>query len=220
MTTIRESERAFVPGMGVDWLLPAYDPLTRLLGLDRTRRDLVAQADLQPHHRVLDIGCGTGSLAVLLKREHPEVTVIALDPDGRALERARRKARRAGVAIQFDRGFSDRLDYPAASFDRVVSSFMFHHLSLGEKQGTLREVRRVLKAGGRLHLMDFAGAEPAPHRPRLGRLHSHGRLRDNGPDTVLALMTAAGLVDARQVADRALLGGMARLACYQAVNPA
>ena len=97
--------------MGVAWLLPLYDPLTRLLRLDRARRDLLVQANLQPRHRVLDIGCGTGSLAVLIKQLHPDVEVVGLDPDEKALARARRKARRAGVTIQFDLAFSDDLAY-------------------------------------------------------------------------------------------------------------
>ena len=166
MTTFSESRRPFVPGMGVEWLLPLYDPLTRLLGLDGSRRDLLLQADLRSGHRVLDIGCGTGSLVVLVKRLFPDVEVVGVDPDEKALARATRKAQRFGANIQFDRGFSDRLDYPDASFDRVFSSFMFHHLERDEKARTLREIRRVLKADGGLHLLDFAGPDSAGHRSR------------------------------------------------------
>ena len=101
-TTITESRRSFVPGMGVEWLLPVYDPFTRLLGLDRARRDLLLQADVRAGHRVLDIGCGTGSLLILAKQLFPDVEVNGVDPDARALARAARKARRAGVNIQVD----------------------------------------------------------------------------------------------------------------------
>lgn len=112
MATIAESPKTFVPGMGVDYLLPLYDPFTRLLGLNRSRRELVAQAALQSHHRVLDIGCGTGTVAILIKSLYPSVEVVGLDPDQRALTRATRKAQHTGTTIQFDRGFSDALDYP------------------------------------------------------------------------------------------------------------
>lgn len=108
--------------MGVDWLLPIYDPFTRLLGVGRTRVTLLAQAQLESGHRILDIGCGTGSLAVLAKQRFPDADVVGIDPDERALERATRKARRGGVQVRFDRGFADALDYPSASFDRVFSS--------------------------------------------------------------------------------------------------
>jgi len=219
MATIAESRKTFIPGMGVRWLLPLYDPFTRLLGLDRARHALVEQAALHPSHRVLDIGCGTGTLAVLIKRLYPGVEVVGVDPDEKALARASRKARRAGVAIQFDRGFSDSLAYAATSFDRVFSSFMFHHLERGGKERTLREIRRVLDEGGRLHLLDFGGPESGRHRWRIPGLHSHRRLRDNAEGMVLALMTDAGFTDVNSTERRTLLGGHIRIVYYQAGRP-
>src|SRR5687767_8001493 len=94
VTATSASPRPFVPGMGVEWLLPFYDPFTTLLGLDHARRALLRQADLVPGHRVLDVGCGTGSLVVLTKASCPDVDVVGVDPDERALARAARKARR------------------------------------------------------------------------------------------------------------------------------
>jgi ubiquinone/menaquinone biosynthesis C-methylase UbiE len=201
--------------MGVEWLLPLYDPFTKLIGLDRARRDLVDHAALQTRHRVLDIGCGTGSLAILIKGLYPTVEVVGLDPDEKALARATRKAQRAGVAIQFDRGFSDALGYPTASFDRVFSSFMYHHLDRADKEATLREIQRVLKPGGCLQLLDFSGPE-SRHGRRPSGLHSHPRLSGNAENTVLTLMTNAGLMDARTTGRRRMLGGFIRLAYYQA----
>ena len=76
---------------------------------------------------------------VLIKCCHPDVDVVGLDPDPKALTRARQKAEREGVSIQLDRGFSDELPYPEASFDLVFSSRIFHHLPGDEKGPTLRE---------------------------------------------------------------------------------
>ena len=214
MTTVTKSRRPFVPAMGVDWLLPLYDPFTRLLGLERARRDLLLQGHLRPGHRVLDIGSGTGSLAVLAKRLFPDVDVVGVDPDARALARAARKAQRGGVNVRFDRGFSDALDYPDGSFDRVFSSFMFHHLERDEKPRALREIRRVLKPGGSLHLLDFGHS--AGHPSRLPRLHSHHRLAENDAPTVLRLLADAGLTDARKTGERAVFGGLGRIVYYSA----
>ena len=78
---MQETSRAFIPAAGLDWLLPLYDPFVKLLGGEAARRALLDQADIRPGQRVLDIGCGTGSLVVLLKRLQPDTEVIGLDPD-------------------------------------------------------------------------------------------------------------------------------------------
>jgi ubiquinone/menaquinone biosynthesis C-methylase UbiE len=139
-----ESGKAHLPAAGHDWLLPLYDPLVKLLGGDTARRTLLDQATVRPGHRVLDIGCGTGRLTILIKRLHPDVDVVGLDPDPNALARAKRKAERSAVSIRLDRGFSHELPYPEASFDRVFSTFMFPHLMVENREKTLCEVRRVL----------------------------------------------------------------------------
>ena len=77
--------RHYIPAAGRDWLLPLYDPLQWILGGDALKRPLIEQAALAPGFRVLDIGCGTGSLTLLIKRLHPEVEVLGLDPDRKAL---------------------------------------------------------------------------------------------------------------------------------------
>jgi ubiquinone/menaquinone biosynthesis C-methylase UbiE len=202
--------------MGVDWLLPLYDPITALLRLNHARQELLRQAELHPGHRVLDIGCGTGSLAVLAKTSCPSVDIVGVDPDDRALARAARKAHRAGASIRFDRGFSDALHYPDGTFDRVLSSFMFHHLGGDEKARTLREVRRVLRADGRLHLLDFGGAGSAGRGSRFPRLHWHHRLIDNDEGTVLQLLDDAGFRCPTKTGEHAVLGGFARTVYYRA----
>jgi ubiquinone/menaquinone biosynthesis C-methylase UbiE len=192
---MEHAERSYLPAMGKRWLLPLYDPLLRLLGADKTKRRLIEQAEIKSGFRVLDIGCGTGSLAVLIKKSHPEVEVIGVDPDPAALSISERKANRAGLSIEFDRGFSDHLSYPDASFDRVFSSFMFHHLEPSERAATLREIGRVLKSGGSLHLLDFA--------PRDGKSHRHHRSPHEDSrfeGRVVDLLSEAGFVDAKEVA--------------------
>ena len=83
-----ESSRTYLPAAGRDWRLPLYDPFVKLLGGDAARRVLLDQAGLRPGQRVLDVGCGTGTLATLIKQLHPEVEVVGLDPDPKALARA------------------------------------------------------------------------------------------------------------------------------------
>jgi ubiquinone/menaquinone biosynthesis C-methylase UbiE len=154
---------------------------------------------------------------VSIKRQHPNVDVVGLDPDPTALARSRRKAQRAALSIQLDQGFSDELPYAERSFDRVFSSFMLHHLKVSERESTLREVRRVLKPGARLHLLDFATPDPKS-AGRLSRwLHSGHRLKDNSDEQIVSLLRRAGLSDAKRVAGQALFIG--HIAYYQGSVP-
>ncbi|MGH8092768.1 MAG: class I SAM-dependent methyltransferase [Chthoniobacterales bacterium] len=208
-------ERSYIPAAGLHWLLPLFDLVTKPTGADRARSALPEQAELRPGQQVLDVGCGTGTLAILLKQQHPEIEVVGLDPDPRALALARRKAQRATVSVHFDRGFSDALEYPADSFDHVFSSFMFHHLQNNQKEETLREIRRVLKPGGYLHLLDFRGPESASGLLSLW-FHSHHILKENSERRILTLMAKAGLADPRTVEYRTVLFGFGHVAYYQA----
>lgn len=151
--------RPHVPPAGTDLALPLYDPLTRLLGADRDRAELIAQASLRPGMRALDVGCGTGSLVLDLLRSHPGVEVVGLDPNAPALRRAERKLARAGARAELVQGYGDALPMGDGSFDRVFSSYMLHHVPPEARGATLREVRRVLRPGGALHLVDFDHGE-------------------------------------------------------------
>jgi SAM-dependent methyltransferase len=153
---------------------------------------------------------------MLIKRLHPDVDVVGLDPDPKALARAQRKTQRAAIDIHFDQGFADALPYPEASFDRVFSSFMFHHLQEDEKGKTLREVRRVLKPGGSLHLLDFGGSESGAGGFFAGWFHSSHGLRDNSEERILTLMRQAGFADPETVGHGAMLFGHMAYSYYHA----
>jgi SAM-dependent methyltransferase len=212
--TTEEPQKTYLPGMGHDWLLPLYDPLQRLLGFESIHRQMIDQAGIQPNHHVIELGCGTGNLLILIKRLHPQAQVVGLDPDPKALARARRKAKRELLSVQLDRGFAEELPYPAASFDRVFSAFMFHHLEPDEKEKTLQEARRVLKPNGSLHLVDFGGAKVRSDGFIARLQHRSERLRDNFGDRIPTLMREAGFADPTEVAHRITIFG--RVTYYRA----
>jgi ubiquinone/menaquinone biosynthesis C-methylase UbiE len=195
-------KREFLPAAGRDWLLPLYDPFSKLLGATVAHRQLVLQAKLTKGQRVLDVGCGTGNLTLLVKRLHPDVDVVGLDPDPKALQRARSKAKRQNVDVRFERGFADSLADPDRSFDCVLSAFMFHHLKRDEKAATLRDIQRVLKPGGRLHVLDFAAADEHASGLLAHLFHRHEESGGTPEPTLVEQLREAGFAAAAEVAHR------------------
>jgi ubiquinone/menaquinone biosynthesis C-methylase UbiE len=152
---MQHSDR-YIPALGHDLLTPLYDPLIRLFMRESKFKGLlIEQAEVGESHRVLDLGCGTATLALMVKRAKPGAEVTGLDGDPKVLSIAKGKAAKAGLPLQFDEGMSYQLPYADTSFDRVLSSLMLHHLSTRNKERTFAEVFRVLCPGGRLHVVDF-----------------------------------------------------------------
>ncbi|MGH7772501.1 MAG: class I SAM-dependent methyltransferase [Candidatus Binatia bacterium] len=157
----QDNNRAeYIPALRYHWLTTFYDPLLRWTLRESTfKRRLVEQARIEGGHRVLDLGCGTGTLTLLIKSHYPKAEVLGLDADPKVLEAARAKSARARLKVGFDHGVAFELPYPDASFDRVISSLFFHHLTHGNKELTLRESFRVLRPGGQLHIADWGKAQ-------------------------------------------------------------
>lgn len=122
---------------------------------DAFKRYLVEHAHLEPGQKVLDLGCGTGTLTIQIKQFLPQIELSGLDGDPSVLRIAREKAEAAGVEIQWEEGLAYDLPYPTASYDRVISCLMIHHLTAPNKLKAFQEVFRILKPGGEFHLLDF-----------------------------------------------------------------
>ena len=210
------SIKKYIPAASHDWLLPFYDPFVKLLGAEGARKKLLDQAAIQPGFRILDVGCGTGSFAILIKRLHPAVDVIGLDPDPKALVRAKRKAERAAISIQLSQGFANELPYKNGTFDRVFSTFMFHHVPIDKKETVLSEIRRVLVPGGHLHMLDFAGSEAATSGPFARYFHSSHHVKDNSEQCILTLMNRVGLAYCQKVMEGTMLFRSLRIKYYRA----
>ncbi len=148
--------REYLPALRFPVLTGLYDPVARLATREGHFKGLlIRQASPSPGQRVLDIGCGTGTLAIELKRAVPGADVVGLDADPEMLKRAEAKASEAGTEIRFDEGYSTDLPYEDGSFDRVLSTLFFHHLDPGPKRRTVEEIARVLRPGGELHVADW-----------------------------------------------------------------
>jgi ubiquinone/menaquinone biosynthesis C-methylase UbiE len=183
-----------------------YDFLAWLLLLGREgpfRERLVRLARLEPGQSVLDIGCGTGSLAIAAKRRvGPSGTVQGIDASPEMIARARKKAGKAGVDVAFTNGVVESLPFPDRHFDAVLSTLMLHHLPRAARQQCAREMRRVLKPGGRVLAVDFGG--PTGDRKSLiEHFHRHGRVDVHD---IINLLSKAGfeIVEAGAVGMRDL----------------
>jgi len=195
--------------------LPLYDPLVSLMGFGRAAEDLIDEANIERGHSVLDLGCGTGTLILMLRRRYTGVVVLGLDPDAKVLQRASNKFKRAGMSVQLDLGFSDQLPYEEKSFDRVFSSFMFHHLDEQERERTSREVLRVLKPTGTFHLLDFV-ADPAKDSFFDRLMKGHALMKTNTDERLLELIGRAGFTNVTKVKEGSMLFGLMRTSYFRA----
>ncbi len=191
------TDNKYVTALGHDWLTPLYDPLVRLTTRElRFKRQLVLQADLHRDDRVLDIGCGTGTLLLLLRQTGCEV--IGLDGDAKILRLARAKDEKDPLPLVC--GLSTELPYADECFTRVTSTLMLHHLTQQEKLQTLREVLRVLRPGGELHVADWGKPHNALMRVLSGMLRfgHQDRIVDNREGRLPQLFRSVGFADAQE----------------------
>jgi SAM-dependent methyltransferase len=146
----------FLPALRFDALTRVYDPVVAITSREGAfKRRLLDHARIKDGEAVLDVGCGTGTLAIDIKKEHPKAKVAGLDADQAILARAKAKANEAGVKIELQRGLANELPYDARSFDVVVSTLFFHHLTDEAKADTAEEIKRVLRLGGRVVIADW-----------------------------------------------------------------
>lgn len=208
---------AFIPALGHDWLTKLYDPAMATLFQERLYRlPLLEALNLQPGQRVLDIGCGTGTLDLLLRKHAPQTAIIGLDIDPTVLTIAQQKASRQGASLSLSLASADTLPYAANTFDQVVSSLMLHHLTTPQKGWMLAEAYRVLRPGCRVSILDFGPPEVGWLAALLTTFADRfEHIDDNLHGRVPKLLRQAGFGDV-QVGDLAF-GGLMKL--YQGRKP-
>lgn len=136
-----------------------YDWLIQCITLGRGQQLRKRMVDLLPLHdgdAVLDVGCGTGDLAIeVVKRVGSRGKIVGIDGSDEMIARARQKVQRRHLPIEFRVERAEALSFPDHHFDVVVSSLVFHALPGSLKLSTLAALARVLKEGGHLIIIDF-----------------------------------------------------------------
>jgi demethylmenaquinone methyltransferase/2-methoxy-6-polyprenyl-1,4-benzoquinol methylase/phosphoethanolamine N-methyltransferase len=192
---MEEQMRSGTHGVVLHWAA-RYDQLAWLLthGRERELREAIIRlATLKTGDDVLDVGCGTGPLAIAATRHVGTTGVVTgVDASPAMIARATRKARKGRARATFEVAVAENLPFTDRSFDIVFSTLMLHHLPRKTRQQCAREIGRVLKIGGRVVAVDFG---PAKHRGLLAHLHRHGHVE---VQDIVNLFVAAGLTPTRK----------------------
>lgn len=211
----------YVPALRFHWLTPYYDAIVGATTRERTfKRALIKQARIKAGMRVLDLASGTGTLAIWIKQDTPQADVTGVDGDPAILVFAKQKAKKASASVQFDCALSYNLPYPAAYFDRVVSSLFFHHLSWENKERTAQDLFRILKPGAELHVADWGRPDNVLMRGLflfVQLLDGFKNTQDNISGKLVPLFEQAGFVGVKQRQSFNTIYGT--MAIYSAAKP-
>ncbi|HEX6306289.1 MAG TPA: methyltransferase domain-containing protein [Anaerolineales bacterium] len=180
-----------------------YDLVTGLLTFGKMRalrKTMIQQAQIRPGESVLDVGCGTGDLALAAKAlVGPTGAVHGIDASPQMIALAQRKAAKARTGLVFQVGLIEDIAFPDAHFDLVMSTLMMHHLPGDLKRAGLAEIYRVTRPGGRILIVDMQSSSSGSLGQQLAdvmiQMHGgHAAMHDN-VTKLIPLVQAAGFTN-------------------------
>lgn len=205
------SEQPYIHALRFSALTALYDPVIALTTREKTfKRVLLDAAALQPNERVLDVGCGTGTLAIQAKLREPAIDMHGIDGDPGILQRAQAKTKKAGLDIAYREAMSFELPYSDGHFNCVLSSLFFHHLTLEDKRRTFAEIHRVTDKNGRLFVADWGAPQNALMRLAFYGIQLLDGFATTGPNVqgrLPELMRETGFAQVRIVRNIATMFG-------------
>lgn len=217
--------KSYIPPLRFHFLTPMFDWLVlKLMRGEAFYRDFVEFLALTPGQRVLDIGCGTGTLATMIKARYSKTEVIGVDPDAQALAIANAKAGNAKLKIDFVQGFADALPetdtFAPGSFDCIVSTLAFHHLQRDQKLAVLKACARLLKPGATMVIGDWGRASNILMRILYYQVQvfdGFSNTTDNVEGRLPEFMRDAGLISVEEIGAQYTVFGT--LSVYRASAP-
>jgi ubiquinone/menaquinone biosynthesis C-methylase UbiE len=190
---------SFIPALRFNWLTDLYDPIVALTCREKKFKSLLEkQSAIKANHQVLDIGSGTGTLAIQIKKGCPSALVTGIDADKKIISIANKKADAENLNLRFIEGMAFNMPFDSNQIDRCVSSLFFHHLTAENKERTFCEAYRVLKQGGEIHIADWG--EPTSILMRtlfyiVQLIDGFKTTSDNVKGCLPEMMKSAGFVD-------------------------
>ena len=146
----------YIPALRFKWLTPLYDFLINLtMPEKKIKQALIETANIPAGVKVLDFGCGTATLTMMVKEIYPEAKVTGIDVDRKIVDRAIQKVKEKKLGIFLLVYDGKQLPFQRNAFNRTVSCLVFHHLDTETKQKSLTEIFRILSKDGQLHIADF-----------------------------------------------------------------
>ncbi|OGH21556.1 MAG: 16S rRNA (cytosine(1402)-N(4))-methyltransferase [Candidatus Levybacteria bacterium RIFCSPLOWO2_01_FULL_38_13] len=148
--------REYTHALTLYFLTPLYDCVLKILGLgDAFYEQIISHIEPKDGDKILDVGTGTGNLAIAIKRKYPKTEVTGVDPDPKILKIARKKIKKSKIGIKIFKAAAQSLSFEDESFDFVVSSLVVHHIPRQVKKKAFLKMRRVLKENGTILIVDF-----------------------------------------------------------------
>lgn len=197
--------RDFTPALGRHGPTQAYDRVIALMTRERRwRTALLELLAPRPGEVILDVGCGTGTFALMLKAACPEARIIGVDPDLDVLAIAEQKAGASGLAVEWRQGFGDALGEitPAGTVDKAVSSLVLHQCPLEVKRAILVAMQAALKPSGQVAIADYGFQRSLLMRllfRQVQMLDGFAHTQPNADGVLPSLMSAAGLAEVKEV---------------------
>lgn len=154
---LQMNKTSFIPALRYKKLTRFFDFFLAVTFPEKKiKHALIHQLQLKGNEAILDFGCGTGTLAIMIKEQYPSVNIIGIDVDPEIIAIAENKIKRKGLSIPIKRYDGENLSlFGHQQFDKVVSSLVFHHLSTSKKRTIFSHLYRIIKPGGELHIADF-----------------------------------------------------------------
>jgi len=153
---LKDSRSNYIPALKFDWLTNFFDLVIGItMPEKKIKSSIVEEAEIKGEYKVLDFGCGTGTLSIMMHKSHPFADIYGVDVDDKVLRIAKKKVIRSNANVKLINITPQKIDFQNDYFERVISSLVFHHLTDQQKRQSLYELYRILKPGGKILIADW-----------------------------------------------------------------